>query len=122
MGGRDLAYLSQGKLHLRGDAGVDTVESAFGRSLRERAAQIHHRHSWKTQGRGAQFMNGGFAWPLQGADPGAFRIAITSVAPGRIPDELLYALETDEVSGIFAVDAAGVEQRLFHPADFRVRH
>jgi hypothetical protein len=119
---RQLAYLSQGKLHFRGNGAPETVESAFGRSLRERAAQIHHRHAWKTQGRGAQFMNGGCAWPTQGCDPGAFRIAITSVTPGRNPGELLYALETDDVSGIFAVDAGGVEQRLFHTADFRVRH
>jgi hypothetical protein len=103
---RQLAYLSQGKLHFRGNGGPETVESAFGRSLRERAAQIHQRHAWKTQGRGAQFMNGGCAWPTQGRNPG----------------ELLYALETDDVSGIFAVDAGGVEQRLFHTADFRVRH
>jgi hypothetical protein len=56
------AYLEQGKLRLHaGGAGV-TVESEFGRSLRERAAQIQHRHAWKTQGRGAQFMTG-MLWP-----------------------------------------------------------
>lgn len=116
-----LAYLAQGKLHLRGDNGVNMVESAFGRSLRERAAQIQHRHAWKTQGRGAQFMTGAL-WPAQGRDPGEFRIAITSIANGREPGELLYSLETDDVSGIFRVDRDGVEQRLFHTADFRVRH
>ncbi len=116
-----LAYLAQGKLHLRRDNGANTLESAFGRSLRERAAQIQHRHAWKTQGRGAQFMAGRL-WPQQGCDPGEFRIAITSIASGREPGELLYSLETDDVSGIFRVDAQGVEQRLFHTADFRVRH
>jgi hypothetical protein len=65
----------------------------------------------------------GAMWGVQpGGDPGEFRIAITSVARGRNPGELLYSLETDSISGIFAVDAAGVEQRLFHTADFRVRH
>jgi len=97
------------------------LESEFGRSLRDRAAQIHQRHAWKTQGRGAQFMSG-VLWPVQGGDSAAFRIAITSVTSGRNPGELLYSLETDDVSGIFAVDAAGAEQRLFHTADFRVRH
>jgi len=116
-----LAYLAQGKLHLRRDKGAGTIESAFGRSLRERATQIQHRHAWKTQGRGAQFMTGAL-WPQQGRDPGEFRIAITSVASGREPGELLYSLETEDVSGIFRVDAQGVEQRLFHTADFRVRH
>ncbi|HLK18107.1 MAG TPA: hypothetical protein VKT81_04090 [Bryobacteraceae bacterium] len=117
----DLAYLAQGKLHLRGDHGSRTVESAFGRSLRERAAQIQNRHAWKTQGRGAQFMRGTL-WAEQGRDPGEFRIAITSIASGRESGELIYSLETDDVSGIFRVDADGVEQRLFHTADFRVRH
>jgi len=119
-----LAYLSENKLHLCGGGVTDTFDSAFGQSLRDRASQIHHRHAWKTAGRGAQFMAGamwGAGQPGAG-DPGEFRIAITSVARGRNPGELLYSLETDSISGIFAVDAAGVEQRLFHTADFRVRH
>jgi len=119
---QDFAYLSQGKLH-RLSAGGDfrPIESAFGRSLRDRAAQIHNRHAWKTQGRGAQFMYGMGA-PAQGRDPGEFRVAITSVAPGPESGALFYTLETDEVAGIFTLDASGFEQRLFHTADFRVRH
>jgi len=116
-----VAYLAQGKLHLRGEAGMETVESQFGRSLRERAAQIHNRHAWKTEGRGAQFMRGAL-WAGQAGDPSEFRIAITSIAPGPNRSGLIYSLETDDVSGIFAVDSAGVEQRVFHTADFRVRH
>src|SRR5271166_1975916 len=89
-----LAYLAQGKLHLSGGGAATTVESAFGRSLRERASQIHQRHAWKSQGRGAQFMTG-MLWPAQTGDPSGFRIAITGVTPGRNPGELLYSLETD---------------------------
>ena len=114
----DFAYLSQGRLH-RGESGI--VESAFGRSLRDRAAQIHDRHAWKTKGRGAQFMQG-MLWPGQGHDPGEFRVAITSVCGGREPGAIFYTLETDDVGGIFAVDASGLEERLFHTSDFRVRH
>jgi hypothetical protein len=43
---------------------------------------------------------------------------LTAGADGALP----YSLETDAVSGIFLVDAAGVETRLFHTADVRVRH
>ncbi|HXN47459.1 MAG TPA: hypothetical protein VN893_12510, partial [Bryobacteraceae bacterium] len=118
-----LAYLSQNKLHLCGSGETDTMDSKFGRSLRDRATEIHHRHAWKAEGRGARFMSGAMWGAQPGAgDPGEFRIAITSVARGRNPGELLYSLETDSISGIFEVDAAGVEQRLFHTADFRVRH
>jgi hypothetical protein len=106
---------------LHGDGAQSTMESAFGRSLRERAAQIQHRHAWKSQGRGAQFMTG-MLWPEHGGDAGELRVAITSVTRGRNPGELLYSLETDEVSGLFTVDVNGAEQRLFHTADFRVRH
>jgi len=116
-----LAYLAQGKLHLHRNGAPSVLESPFGRSLRDRAAQIYNRNAWKTQGRSAQYMRG-VLWPAQGRDPGEFRIAITSVARGRNPGEVLYSLETDEISGVFAVDASGVEQRLFHTADFRVRH
>ncbi len=122
MPGPSLAYLSQNKLHLCGGGASGTIDSKFGRSLRERASEIHHRHAWKTAGRGARFMSGAMWGGQPGGDPGEFRIAITSVARGRNPGELLYSLETDSISGIFAVDAAGVEQRLFHTADFRVRH
>ena len=116
-----LAYLSQGKLHLWCGGATKAVDSEFGRSLRDRAAQIRNRNAWKTQGHGAQFMRGAL-WGAQPGDPAEFRISITSVARGRNPGELLYSLETDSISGIFAVDAAGVEQRLFHTNDFRVRH
>lgn len=117
------AYLTQGKLHRRSaETGEDTpIESAFGRSLRDRAAQIHNRHAWKMKGSGAQFMYG-MLGPAHQHDPGELRVAITSVCPGREPGSVFYSLETSEVGGIFAVDPAGVEDRLFHTADFRVRH
>lgn len=35
---------------------------------------------------------------------------------------LLYSMETDVVSGIFLLDDAGIETRLYHTADFRIRH
>jgi hypothetical protein len=118
---RSLAYLEQGKLHLFGGGSTAAMESPFGRSLRERAAQIHNRNAWKMQGHGAQFMRG-MLWPAQAHDPGEFRIAITSIARGRNPGEVFYSLETDEISGVFTVQLGSVEQRLFHTADFRVRH
>jgi hypothetical protein len=96
------------------------VESVFGRSLQERAAEIQNRRAWKTQGSGAQFMdlNRGIR-PAPDADD--FAILLTSVARGSAPGEILYSLETVDISGVFAVDSNGLERRLFHTADFRVR-
>jgi hypothetical protein len=116
-----LACISQGQLSLEGNGGGQIVESPFGISLRERAVQIYNRHAWKTQGRGGQCLSRALRTCPE-RDPSEFRIAITSVARGGRAGELLYSLETDEISGVFARDAEGVEKRLFHTADFRVRH
>jgi len=116
-----LAYIFHGRLHVQSDDGGQILESAFGRSLRDRAVQIYNRHAWKLQGRGGQSLSRALRAPPE-RDPGEFRIAITSVTRGSNPGELLYTLETDEISGVFTRDAAGVEKRLFHTADFRTRH
>jgi hypothetical protein len=51
------------------------------------------------------------------------RIAVTSLSRAREPGQLLYALETDEVGGLFSVDVqSGEEKRLFHGNSTRVLH
>jgi hypothetical protein len=117
------AYLSQGQLHLKlGDDPVRPVDSRFGESIRQRAAQIQNRNSWKTQGSGAQFMSGGLLWGRTERDPGEIRIAITGISSGCQPGELLYSLATDDIGGVFLLrDRASDELRLLHTADFRMR-
>lgn len=116
-----LAYISDGQLHVQSDGGAQVLESAFGRSLRDRAIQIHNRNAWKLQGRGGRALSRAIRAPEE-RDPSEFRIAITGVSRGANPGELLYTLETDEISGVFVRNAEGVETRLFHTADFRACH
>jgi hypothetical protein len=112
-----LAFLANRKLHLRKDGCTRLVESEFERSVRERTASIERRHSWKTQGRGARFTG---AWAGHSS---AANVPVLLTGLTRAPDGgLLYSMETDAVSGIFLCDADGVETRLFHTADYRVRH
>lgn len=114
-----LAFLSNRKMHLRKDGSTRVVESEFERSVRERAASIERRHAWKSQGRGAMFMGGALAAQSNGGSN--VPVLLTGLTAG-LSGALLYSMETDAVSGIFLVDAEGVETRLFHTADFRVRH
>ena len=118
------AYLSQGQLYLKlGDDPVRTVDSKFGESVRQRAAQIQDRNAWKTQGTGAKFMSGGMLWG-RGAERDSLemRIAITGISSGCKPGELFYSLSTDEIGGVFLLrERATDELRLLHTADFRVR-
>jgi hypothetical protein len=117
------AYLSQGQLHLKlGDDSVRPIDSKFGESIRERAAQINNRNSWKTQGTGAKFMSGGMLWGRQPADATDIRVDITGISSGCKPGELYYSLATDDIGGVFLLrDRASDELRLLHTADFRVR-
>jgi hypothetical protein len=114
-----VAFLSNRKLHVRRDGRTQLIESEFERSVRERAASIERRHLWKTQGRGAMFTGG--AWATQTNSSNHVPVLLTGLTAGQ-SGALLYSMETDAVSGIFHLDAAGVETRLFHTADFRVRH
>ena len=78
-----IAYVAQGKLHLRRDSGEEAYESEFGRSLRDRAAQIERRHSWKMQGRGAQFMSG-VLWPVQAGMPAASGLRLPALPAAEL--------------------------------------
>ena len=114
-----VAFLSKGKLHVRRNGVTRVVDSEFERTVRERTASIERRHAWKTQGRGAMFMGG--VWAAQANARSAVPVSLTGLAAGQ-DGTLLYSMETDSVSGIFLLDAASVETRLFHTADFCIRH
>ena len=114
-----LAYISQGQLYLHSDV-ARVVESPFGRTLRERAIEIYNRHAWKTQGRGGQSLTRALRAPTE-PDPAEFRIEITGVSRGSHSGEIFYTLETDDICGVFIRNRDGVERRLFHTADYRLR-
>jgi hypothetical protein len=114
-----VAFLSKRKLNLHKDGVTQTLDSEFERSVRDRAASIERRNAWKTQGRGAMFMGGAFG----GHGAAASEVPVLLTGLSAAPEgALLYSMETDAVSGIFLRDATGLETRLFHTADFRIRH
>jgi hypothetical protein len=122
--GQTIAYLSRGRLNvLTEGGGVRTIDSKFGKDVRERALQIQDRNAWKTQGTGARFMTGGRLWSQANRDPMAMKITIAGIARGCGPGDVLYSLETNEITGVFSVrHETGEERRLFHSAEARVRH
>jgi hypothetical protein len=115
----DLAFLSKRKLYRRKNGVTQALDSEFERTVRERTASIERRHAWKSQGRGAMFMGGVGA--AQGGAANETPVLLTGLTAGP-EGALLYSMETDAVSGFFLLDAEGRETRLFHTADFRIRH
>jgi hypothetical protein len=116
-----LAYLAGGQLHLKlGEAPVRAFDSAFGQQVRDRHLQIHQKHSWKEEGRGARFM-GNLLWGTPERDP-VLRFAITSLTRGAGPGELLYTLDTEGRTAVclFRAEDAS-ERRLLHGSAQRIR-
>lgn len=116
-----IAFLSEGRLFvLDGPGEPREIASEYGASVRERAARIEARHAWKTQGRGAQFMRGASFTGIKLPDAAEIPIAITGLARGAAPGELVYSLRAGEVSGLFVWSAEG-ERRLLHGNSYAVR-
>jgi hypothetical protein len=119
-----IAYLAKGKLHLLEDGKPPTmIESKFGQSVRDRAVRIVQRDAWKNEGPGARFMSGRLLWGDTGHDPAEMRIAMKTLSRGSESDQVLYALETDDMGGVFSVNTGDLEeQRLFHHAKYFIEH
>ncbi len=114
----EIAFLSKYKLHVRKNGVTQAIESEFERTVRDRAASIERRNAWKTQGRGAMFMGGR---ATQAGVRDATPVLLTGLAAGP-EGSILFSMETDAVSGVFMRDVNATETRLFHTADFRIRH
>jgi hypothetical protein len=120
-----VAYLASGKLYLKQEGrATEPIESAYGQELIEDAIRRREKNEWKNRSQTGQMMSGGAPWGdrnLVGAE--TRRIHISGVTRGGRPGELLYALDTDQVGGLFTYDIAQRhEQRLYHNHRFRARH
>lgn len=125
------AYISEGKLYLldRIDAATDEpreVVSRFAQEMIERDERRKQKDEWKRGSAGwaatglpAEAMGLGAAFGVDAENPETRRVNIVSVTPrGR---EMIYALETHAVGGLFEYTPADDdERRLIHRAELRL--
>src|SRR5690348_6431291 len=120
-----VAYLAEGKLFVHDGAAASEatlVESPFVQGILDRLERNRERNEWKNGGwsfSAASFMGmGGMSRvPVE-----TRRIRFTGVTSGGNPGQLLYALDTDHVGGLFRRDLVqDQEQRLLHKQQFRAR-
>jgi hypothetical protein len=113
------AYVAEGKLYsqLPGEP-AKLVDSAFVQTILDRLETSRSRNEWKSEG---------MAWNITRRGPGAMtgpvaevrRIRFSGVAAADAR-EMVYAIDTDYVCGLFHYDLAnGYERRLFHRNQFR---
>jgi hypothetical protein len=119
-----VAYIAKGELHLKnGDGSVRRIESKFGQTVRQRAMELYKRGAWKREGSSAGFLSGPMLWGRAPGDPETMEIRITGLSRGPAPGELIYALDTGTVSGLFLIRYdTGEELRLMHTADYHFEH
>ncbi len=113
-----VAFLSRGKMHVLVPGGEPrTLESRFGEQIRDRAVRAVQRNAWKAEGFSARFQ--GRRPQVTDPDLVVGQARVTAVGSGRAPGELLYTLDSGDVSGLFAVHGDD-EKRLFHGSGQRV--
>jgi len=116
-----VAFLAQGRAHLKtADAAPRALRSEFAESVRERAIDIHNRHAWKTEGRGAQFT--GLNWGAPQPNPARETSTVTSLTRGPRPGEILYGIDTGGLLAICAYSPGeSRERRLLHGSKQRIQ-
>ena len=117
-----IGWLAQGKMRVKtGDELPRTIESRFGKDVRDRGVKAQQRHAWKAQGEGEKFLAGAILWGRAFSDPAAVRVSITSFCRGASPGQAMYSLETDDMCAILGLDNLGEEERrLWHKNDKRL--
>jgi hypothetical protein len=122
--GTDFAYLAEGKLYVsREGRAPELVSSPFVQGILDRVSRDRQRNEWKTKGAGWQFGAGGLRSAMPGAPAAELRrVQYTGISRGQEPGELLYALDTDHVGGLFSFKLdEQYERRLIHRNQFRCR-
>jgi hypothetical protein len=118
-----IAYLAEGKLYTkRPDHSPQLIDSPFVQQMLDRVQRTRERHEWKNQGMGWRVGAGGLAGMMGGGGVPAEvrRVRFSGLTRGGKPGELLYALDTDHVGGLFSYDTAEqYERRLYHRNQFR---
>src|SRR5688500_6672094 len=108
---------------LRGAADPRLIDSPFVQSMLDRIQRTRERHDWKNQGMAWQMGAGGFGGMMGGRatmPAEVRRVRFSGLTRGENPGELLYALDTDHVGGLFVYDTSQQsERRLYHRNQFR---
>ena len=117
-----LAYLAQGKIRIKvGDKPPQTVDSAYGNTIRERAVRAQQKNSWKSGGDDGS----PFKAALWGKSAGGSEVplAITSICAGREPASIIYSLESGSLCALLEVTQMGAdERRLWNDNKLQIRH
>jgi hypothetical protein len=115
-----IAYVAEGKLYLKREGNQpQLIESPFVQGLLDRVARTREKNDWKSSGMAWQFSSRQMSPNAAGPSTETRRIRFSGVSRGGADGELLYALDTDHVGGLFSLDTKEhYERRIFHRNGF----
>ncbi|MEQ9499447.1 MAG: hypothetical protein RIT81_21355 [Deltaproteobacteria bacterium] len=97
-----VAYIAQGELFAGPvDGPLDEVPTKFVDQYVERSRRSQARNAWKFEQRDQAFLGGAMLWG-GGASQHVSKPAVVSAARGRRPGELIYVVQAERVSSVFA--------------------
>ena len=100
-----IAYVAEGKLYLKREASQpQLIESPFVQGLLDRVARTREKNDWKSSGMAWQFSSRQMSPNAAGPSAETRRVRFSGVSRGGAEGELLYALDTDHVGGLFSLD------------------
>lgn len=114
-----LVFLSHGKLHwTQGGEPPAEVVSEFARSVERRAQTAWEKNAWKVEGGGQGLLFGAQLWGRVPVNPEQLAVRVTGLAAGPEQGQILYALHTGDVAGLFvATLGQPQETRLLHTTE-----
>ncbi|MGN1019872.1 MAG: hypothetical protein ACI4O7_05830 [Aristaeellaceae bacterium] len=95
-----IVYLNDGEMGVINGGGASTLTSQRMAQYQRTLRQLEEQHAWKTSGAGAQFM--GQTNPYAGADDQSAACRVTALT--GLHGQLLYALTTPEMGGLYLKD------------------
>ena len=117
-----IAYLAEGKLYVKtGATAPQLIESTFAQKTVDRATQSAERHGWRNKNApGGSPFGKSMIWGGAARMPEVRKVQITGLTRSPEPGNLLYALDTGAIGGLFTYDLKdNYENRLFHRQEFR---
>lgn len=110
-----IAYLASGKLFFRQADGKEIEhKSQFGEEMKDRAMALTQKNSWKNR-KENDLLSSRQLWGVDSNDPSSMQVHITALSSCENEQEIIYALSTTVVGGLFIYDRQSKkERRLFH--------
>lgn len=104
------------------DGSISDIQSTYAKNVQNKALENYQKNEWKTAKKDNALISGRSLWGVKDSGPLEVQATVTGFCKGYDENQIIYALDTSRVGGIFSYDTKNKEeQRLFHQEFLHVR-